>query len=79
MSIAGKRERLTRTPGSTASILLVLLTTNTPRTIPFGFFLIPMAAMRVALGSHNSVYGSFCLVLKVVLEFGESDDNPKIE
>ena len=45
-------------------------------TVPLGAFFIPIAVISVAFGSQSRVYGNFCLVLKVVLDFGESRDKP---
>lgn len=67
------------TPGSAASTLPVLLTIQTPLVVPLGVFLKPIAEISVAFGSHNSVYGRFCFVLKVVLDLVESVESPNIE
>jgi hypothetical protein len=50
--------------------------TKTPRVVLLAAFLRPIAAMSVACGSHSSVYGRFCFVLKFVLAVGESVDRP---
>lgn len=63
-------------PGWATSTLPFLSTTNTPRCVPLGCFLSPMAAMRVDWGSHSSGYGSFCFSLNVVLALGESALRP---
>lgn len=63
-------------PGSARTTLPALSTTKTPRCVPLGDFLSPMAAISVASGSQRSGYGSFCFSLKVVLALGESVDRP---
>jgi hypothetical protein len=65
-------------PGSAARTLPDLSTTKTPRVVPFGAFFSPMAEMSVCAGSHSSVYGSFCFVLKVVFALGLSFERPKM-
>ena len=45
----------------------------------FGAFFMPIADIKVLLGSQSSEYGSFCFSLKFVLDLGESDESPKIE
>ena len=47
--------------------------------MPFGAFFIPIAEIKVLLGSQSSGYGSFCFSLKVVLDLVESAESPKIE
>lgn len=63
-------------PASAARTFPALSTTNTPRVVPLGAFLRPMAAMSVWEGSQSNGYGRSCLVLKVVFAFGESFDRP---
>ena len=63
-------------PGSATRTLPALSTTKTPRWVPLGLFLKPMAAMSVCAGSHSSGYGRFCFSLKVVLALGESALSP---
>ena len=47
--------------------------------VPLGTLFIPIAPMRVEAGSQSSMYGRFCLVLKVVFALGESVERPKME
>jgi hypothetical protein len=63
-------------PASAASTFPLLSITKTPRVVPLGAFLRPIASMSVWLGSQRRGYGRFCLVLKVVFAFGESFERP---
>lgn len=65
-----------RTPGEIAITLAALLMTKTPRVVPVGLFFMPIALISVADGSQSSVYGKFCFVLKLELDFGVSVDKP---
>ena len=69
-----RRARLT--PGLIASTFPSLLRTKTPRMVPLGAFFMPIALIRFAAGSQSNVYGRLCLVLKVVLDLGESVERP---
>ena len=66
-------------PGSAAKILPDLSITKTPLVVPDGAFLSPISLIRFPETSHSNGYGKFCLVLNVVLDFGESFERPKME
>lgn len=44
--------------------------------VPLGAFFMPIALIKVAAGSQSKVYGNLCLVLKELLDLGESLERP---
>lgn len=63
-------------PASRSKTLPFLSTTMTPRVVPLGAFLKPIASISDEFESQRSGYGKLCLVWKVVLAFGESPERP---